>query len=149
MSQNPEEGRLTAEQQAEQLVDARKRTVEMKREYRTMRREKAAEAKANKWAANHKKQHEEAYTNLQDGDFFNGKEVITLRHPMNRRTRRIFAKRMNVHKTPEGWTHFNDHYKKKFGANKPLTEKDATKVTRSNITQALEAAKVTPKKEDK
>lgn len=143
MSQNPEEGRMTEEQSAEQLRLARKHTTQMKRQYRDMRREKEAEEKAQRWAERHKKQHEDAYEVISDVS--RGGRVL------NRRTRRKLAKKLNVYKTPGGWSHFNNHYGDKFGRNKPFVKKDQKKQVKyaSNMEQAMAAAKVTPKKEDK
>lgn len=139
MSQNPEEGRLTAEQQAELLTQSRKRTVEMRRELRSMQRSKAAEEKANRWAANHKQQHEDAYEDIE--------RASSGGRPLNRRNRRTMAKKMNVFKTPEGWQHFNNHYGQKFGKREPFVKKPGTmNVIKSNIMQALENARVTPEK---
>ena len=140
MVANPEEGRMTEEQSAEQLRQARKQTTQMKRSYREMRREKDAEAKAQRWAERHKARHEDTYDDLE--------RVSSGGRPLNRAGRRKFAKKMNVFKTPEGWQHFNSHYGKRFGKREPFVKKEA-KVYASNIKQAMAAAKVTPKKEEK
>lgn len=139
MSQNPEEGRISEERAAELLIQARKRTAEMKREYRQLRREKAAEAKAKRWAENHKQQHENAYEDI---------ERASRGYVLNRRERRKMASKLNVFKTPEGWHHFNTHYGQKFGVRETITKQSERRVIKSNITQALENAKVTPKKEE-
>ena len=142
MVANPAEGRLTEEQQAEQLREARKQTTQMKRQYRDMRREKEAEEKAKRWAERHKPQHEDTYEDLE--------KISRGGRPLNRAGRRKFAKKMNVFKTSDGWQHFNNHYGKRFGKREPLVKKNQKqpKVYASNMAQALAAAKVTPKKED-
>ena len=140
MVANPEEGRMTEEQSAEQLRQARKQTTQMKRQYRDMRREKDAEAKAQRWAERHKAVHEDTYDDLE--------KISGGGNPLNRRSRRSFAKKMNVFKTPDGWQHFNNHYGKRFGKREPFV-KGNQKVYASNMAQALAAAKVTPKKEEK
>ena len=143
MVANPEEGRLSSEDQAEQLRQARKQTTQMKRQYRDMRREKDAEAKAQKWAERHKARHEDTYDDLE--------RVSSGGRPLNRAGRRKFAKKMNVFKTPDGWQHFNNHYGNRFGKREPLVKKNqkAPVEYASNIQQAMAAAKVTPKKEEK
>lgn len=141
MVANPEEGRLSPEKQTELLRESRKRTVEMRREYRSMRNEAEAKKKASRWAANHRKSQEKVYEDL---------EKAATGRKLNRAQRRHFAKRMNVFKTPDGWKHFSSNFKKKFGDQQTITRvKNAPrKEPRSNIQQALAAAKVTPK-EDK
>lgn len=137
-TQNPEEGRLSEEDKAELLQKSRKKTVEMRREYRRMRQEKAAKDRADRWAANHKEQHEENYKEIQKASS-NG--------PGNRRTRRRMAKTMNVFKSPGGWQTFNKHYGDKFGRREPFVKSKQSEY-KSNIVQALAAANVTPEKED-
>ena len=143
MVANPEEGRLSSEDQAEQLRQARKQTTQMKRQYRDMRREKDAEAKAQRWAERHKAVHEDTYDDLE--------KISGGGRPLNRAGRRKFAKKMNVFKTPDGWQHFNNHYGNRFGKREPLVKKNqkAQVEYASNIQQAMAAAKVTPKKEEK
>ena len=138
-TQNPEEGRLTPEEKAERLRAARKQTVTMRRQYRTMRLKKQIEQKAENWAARHKKAHTDNYEEME--------KVSGGGRPLNRRGRRVFAKRMNVFKSPGGWKHFNKHYGEKFGKREPLVKKNQSEY-KSNIVQALEAAKVTPKGEE-
>ena len=140
MSQNPEEGRLSPEAAAEQLRLARKHTTEMKRQYRQMRNEAEATAKASRWAANHRAKHQKAYDDLADLANFS---------KLNRRQRRHFAKLMNVFKTPEGWRHFMANYKKNFDKVETVVKVKGkqNKEPRSNIEQALAAAKA--EKEDK
>ena len=87
MVANPEEGRLSSEDQAEQLRQARKQTTQMKRQYRDMRREKDAEAKAQRWAERHKAVHEDTYDDLE--------KISGGGRPLNRAGRRKFAKKMN------------------------------------------------------
>lgn len=139
MSQNPEEGRLTPEQQAVALRESRKRTVEMRREYRAMRNETEAKAKAERWAANHRKQQQEVYDDLAK---------LATGNKLNRAQRRHFAKRMNVFKSPDGWKHFMANYKKTFGSQETvIRRKGKRSEPRTNIQQALDAAKVAPRKE--
>lgn len=141
MSQNPEEGRISDEDYAARLRDARKRTTEMKREYRQQRLEKAARDKAIRWAERHRPAQEDAMEDME--------RVSSARRPLNRAARRRFAKRMNVFKTPDGWKHFNGGYAKKYGIRQPMTKDSKPKEYASNIKQALAAANVTPNKEEK
>ena len=135
MSQNPEKGRLTAQQQAERLREARKQTTVMKRQYRDARRTAEAKAKAGRWSDRHEKSHEKSMEDMQ--------KAHRISKPLNRRARRKFAKRMNVFKTPTGWKNFNIGYATKHGVNKPFVKKDqvAPVKVKSNIEQAMEAAR--------
>lgn len=135
MSQNPGEGRLTAQQQAERLREARKQTTVMKRQYRDARRTAEAKAKAERWNDRHEKSQQEAM-----GDMRKAHRLVK---PLNRRVRRNFAKRMNVFKTPTGWKNFNIGYAAQNGVNKPFVKKDqvAPVKVKSNIEQAMEAAR--------
>ncbi len=141
MSQNPEEGRISDEDYAARLRDARKRTTEMKREYRQQRLEKAAQEKAMRWTERHRPAQEAAMEDLE--------RVSSSRRPLNRAQRRRFAKRMNVFKTPAGWKNFNAGYAKRYGIRQPITKDSKPKEYASNIKQALAAANVTPAKEEK
>lgn len=141
MSQNPEEGRMSPEDHAARLSEARKLTREMKREYREQLLDKAAKEKAQRWAKRHRPAQEEAMEDME--------RVSSARRPLNRAMRRRFAKRMNVFKTPDGWKHFNSGYAKKYGIRQPMTKDSKPKEYASNIKQALAAANVTPNKEEK
>jgi len=139
MQQNPEEGRLTPEAQAEQLRLSRKYTTQMKRQYRQMRREAEAKAGAERWASNHRRKHQEAYDELA---------TLATKTVLNRAGRRHFAKLMNVFKSPDGWKHFMANYTKSFGTKETVVKvKSQTKEPKSNIQQALENAQVIAKEE--
>lgn len=139
MVKNPGEGELSERELA--LIESRRRTTEMKREYRKQLKTKQAEDKANKWAARRKKSMEKTYEDMT--------KVSRFGNSLNRQNRRKFAKLMNVFKTKDGWQHFNGNYAKKFGIQEPFkkSNKKPAKIE-SNIVQALRAAKVTPKKEE-
>lgn len=117
--QNPEEGRISDEAYAERLRESRKKTTEMKRQYREMRREKQSEERAQRWAGNHREKHEESYKALEQASMQLG--------PFNRRGRRRFAKQMNVFKTPDGWQHFNKNYAEKFGTMESVSRRKRSK----------------------
>lgn len=133
-TQNPEQGRLNDEAKAERLREARKKTAEMKRQYRDMRREGEAKERAARWAERHKESHTDTFEDMA--------KVSRVGKPLNRRSRRKFAKKMNVFKTGAGWQHFNQNYIKRYGLQEPQVGKAQEKVVvKSNITQALEAAR--------
>ena len=137
---NPEEGRLTLEEKAEKVRQARKQTVEMRRQYRSMRNETEAKAKAQRWQERHTRVHE-----ADGGPLEEMRKVSRVGAPLNRRGRRIIGKKLNVFKTPNGWNNFNIGYATKYGKREPFVKSEQV-VVKSNIAQAMEAAKVTPKK---
>lgn len=133
MSQNPEEGRLSEDDKAELLREARKKTTDMKREYRAMRQEKESKDRAERYVKRHQKPHEEVKDEMA--------KVSGMGGALNRRGRRQYGKKLNVFKLPNGWTNFNIGYKKRWGVREPRRNDTAVPVKiRSNITQALEAA---------
>jgi len=107
MSQNPEEGRFTPETKAEAIREARKRTVEMRRQLRAAKHKKEAEKKAARWLERHAPKREEVQEQMH--------KVSYGRAPLNRRGRRYYAKKMNAFKTPQGWKNFNAGYAEKYG----------------------------------
>lgn len=107
MAENPEEGRISPEQQAMLLRDARRKTTLMKREYRNERKVFAAQAKKHDWIERHAEKHEEVTIEMGKVSRRNG--------PQNRRVRRAYAKMMNAYKIPGGWQQFNSMYSKQFG----------------------------------
>lgn len=141
MSQNPEEGRYTPESKAQALVESRRTTAEMKREYRAQRFKKEAQEKAKRYIARHEAAHEAVKEDMHRVSFG--------RAPLNRRGRRSFAKRMNAFKTPMGWKNFNSGYAAKYGHMESVSRgararKDAAKAAKSNsnsITTAMKEGK--------
>lgn len=146
MAKNPVEGELSKRELA--LIESRRRTLKLKREYRDQVKAKQAEEKANKWASRRKESMEKAYEDMT--------KISRYGNSLNRQSRRKFAKRMNVFKSKDGWQHFNSNYAKKFGIRKPFIKPLDGVLSPvfngdhidSNIVQALKAAKVTPKKEE-
>lgn len=141
MAKNPVEGELSKRELA--LIESRRRTVKLRREYRDQVKAKQSEEKANKWASRRKESMESAYEDMT--------KISRYGNSLNRQARRKFAKRMNVFKSKDGWQHFNSNYAKKFGIRTPFKKSDNNNQSvkiESNIVQALKAAKVTPKKEE-
>lgn len=133
MAQNPEEGRLSDEAAEKLLREARLRTREMKNEYKHLRRETTAKQAAERWAANHRKKHQQAYDDLSDA---------ASKMPLNRRQRRHFAKQMNVFKSKGGWELFSKNYRKTFNQAETVVKHNGKKTEkRTNIQQVLDAAK--------
>lgn len=112
MSETPGEGRFTPEGKAEKLRESRLVTAQMKRQLRDAKHKQEAEAQAKRWLARHRRAHSDA-----DDDMAAVSTASPLRGggPLNRRSRRKFAKRMNMFKLPNGWQRFNRNYAERFG----------------------------------
>jgi len=134
MSKNPEEGRFTEETKAEKLRESRLMTAQMKRQLRAAKHKKEAEDQAKRWLARHRPAHSAA-----DDDMVAISTASPLRGggPLNRRSRRKFAKRMNMFKLPQGWQNFNRNYAERFGhmeshSRGNRARKDAAKLAKKN-----------------